>query len=123
LRQQLTEAMGTSAEPVLSNARRPRQLGQVYVDLELAAPESTARSMKRNCCHHWVIEVAIAPLSKGTCKRCGEEKVFRNQLQWDEIAPVKAMNGRRSAGEERTLEQRQGSFLLKRSRYEGQVAV
>jgi hypothetical protein len=28
------------------------------------------------CCHHWVIEVAIGPLSKGICKQCGEEKVF-----------------------------------------------
>lgn len=75
------------------------------------------------CCHHWIIEVAILPVSKGVCQVCGEERLFRNQIKWAEIAPVKAMNDRRPACELRTLEQRQGAFLLKRSRYEGPVAV
>lgn len=30
-------------------------------------------------CHHfWVIEVANGPTSIGTCKACGDEKVFYN---------------------------------------------
>ncbi len=100
MRQQLTEAMGTSAELVLAKTRRPRQPGQVFVDLELAAPEPTARSVNHSCCHHWIIEVAIGPLSKGVCKQCGEEKLFRNQLRWTEIAPVKVVKDRRQENDD-----------------------
>ena len=30
--------------------------------------------------HHWVIEEARGPRSRGTCKRCGVEREFRNWL-------------------------------------------
>ena len=60
---------------------------------------TTAAPARRNgmdqCCHHWIIDVAIDPLSRGVCKVCGEERLFRNQLQWAEIAPVRVINGRR----------------------------
>lgn len=119
MRQRLSEAMGTSAELVLAKTRRARQPGQVFVDLESAAPEPTARSRKHECCHHWIIEVAIGPLSKGTCKQCGEEKLFRNQLQWDEIAPVKVVKGRRQENDDmETPDQRKAAaFVLAGSRY------
>ena len=30
------------------------------------------------CNHHWLIEPAIGPTSKGVCKLCGAEKEFNN---------------------------------------------
>ncbi len=30
------------------------------------------------CQHHWLIESPQGTMSKGRCKRCGEEKEFRN---------------------------------------------
>ncbi len=38
------------------------------------------------CCHHWVIETPNGALSGGRCKRCGQERMFRNSqedLMWD----------------------------------------
>jgi hypothetical protein len=119
LRQQLTETTEANAEPVLANVKRQRQLGRVFGDLELAAPVPAARNMKHNCCHHWIIEVAIGPLSKGVCKLCGEEQLFRNQLRWAEIAPVRVMRGRRQENDNtKTLDQREDpAFVLAGSRY------
>ena len=28
--------------------------------------------------HHWIIETATAPTSRGVCKKCGERRVFNN---------------------------------------------
>lgn len=33
------------------------------------------------CHHHWVIEAANGPTSKGVCKRCGIRKEFSNSVQ------------------------------------------
>lgn len=35
---------------------------------------------KSNCIHHWLIEPATGPLSRGVCKLCGEQKEFFNIL-------------------------------------------
>ena len=38
------------------------------------------------CSHHWVIEGAGGPTSKGMCRLCGAEKDFKNYLEgarWD----------------------------------------
>ena len=35
---------------------------------------------RSTCKHHWVIEPANGPTSKGVCKLCGEVKVFDNIL-------------------------------------------
>ena len=41
------------------------------------------------CVHHWVIDVPAGPVSKGTCRLCGEAQEFRNYLEsfsgWDEV--------------------------------------
>jgi hypothetical protein len=39
-----------------------------------------------SCQHHWRIESPRGALSKGTCKRCGEEREFRNSTDyvWDD---------------------------------------
>jgi hypothetical protein len=60
----MRKAIGKSASAILGTGRRAAR-----------------------CSHHWIIEVAIGPLSKGVCKVCGAEKEFRNQLRWDEVSP------------------------------------
>ena len=32
----------------------------------------------RQCAHHWIIEKADGPVSKGECQLCGEEREFAN---------------------------------------------
>ena len=42
------------------------------------------------CPHHWVIEGAGGPTSKGLCRLCGAEKDFKNYLEsarWDTDTP------------------------------------
>ncbi len=39
------------------------------------APEEAASKHKR---HHWIIESANGPTSRGVCKLCGAEKEFDN---------------------------------------------
>ncbi len=33
------------------------------------------------CRHHWLIEIADGPISKGVCKCCGAEREFYNSFQ------------------------------------------
>jgi hypothetical protein len=35
---------------------------------------------KSTCVHHWLIEPAVGPISRGVCKLCGEQKDFYNIL-------------------------------------------
>lgn len=62
-----------------------------------------------NCCHHWVIDLAIGPLSKGECRLCGAERLFRNHLRLAEIAPVRAMVGQRQAEANSLIGERRGA--------------
>ncbi len=43
------------------------------------------------CHHHWLIDAAGGPTSKGICRACGAERHFKNSLdstEWErEIAP------------------------------------
>ena len=41
-------------------------------------PESVETLEKPLCQHHWLIESPQGTMSKGRCKRCGEEREFRN---------------------------------------------
>ena len=34
--------------------------------------------VETTCSHHWLIEPAIGPTSRGVCKLCGAEKEFSN---------------------------------------------
>ncbi len=34
----------------------------------------------KECHHHWIIEVANGPISKGVCRFCGAEREFYNSL-------------------------------------------
>ena len=42
------------------------------------------------CPHHWVIEGAGGPTSKGLCRLCGADRDFKNYLEgarWDNDTP------------------------------------
>jgi hypothetical protein len=43
--------------------------------------ENLTKKLEKEQCHHfWVIEVANGPVSRGTCKHCGETKEFLNSF-------------------------------------------
>jgi len=35
---------------------------------------------QQECCHHWIIEMAAGPTSKGICEFCGMQKKYKNYL-------------------------------------------
>jgi hypothetical protein len=36
-----------------------------------------------SCCHHWIIQPALGPVSEGTCQKCGEVKEFKNSIDYE----------------------------------------
>lgn len=54
--------------------------------------ESRTESAALECRHHWVIDSALGPVSKGRCRNCGIEKEFKNYLEatpWGEdLSPL-----------------------------------
>lgn len=49
-------------------------------------PEAVAPVETGACRHHWIIETPHGALSGGRCKRCGEQRQFRNSANdyiWD----------------------------------------
>ena len=46
------------------------------------------------CAHHWVIDTPAGPVSRGQCKRCGEEREFLNSpdssFYWEDDASRKS---------------------------------
>lgn len=55
--------------------------------------------MSAVCRHHWVIETPNGSQSEGRCKRCGEQRDFRNSsedLMWD--SDSFSLNGSRFRG-------------------------
>ena len=126
MRHRPTETTEPNAEPISANVKRQQRSGQVPGDLESTAPVPVARNMKINCRHHWIIEVAAESLSKGVCRLCGEEKLFRNQLQWAEIVPARVVvNSRRQANDSLNVPEQMGEHapLLAQSGYGRPVAL
>ncbi len=35
------------------------------------------------CCHHWIIQPAVGPVSEGSCQNCGEVKEFKNSIDYE----------------------------------------
>jgi hypothetical protein len=51
------------------------------------AETATATIEQPTCQHHWVIASPRGQMSEGRCKRCGEEREFRNSTTdyvWDD---------------------------------------
>ena len=40
-----------------------------------------ATAVRQGCSHHWTIEIASGPVSRGVCKSCGATREFNNYLQ------------------------------------------
>jgi hypothetical protein len=36
-----------------------------------------------SCCHHWMIQSAVGPVSEGSCQNCGEVRVFKNSIDYE----------------------------------------
>jgi hypothetical protein len=48
------------------------------IDERRPAAEATITTDVPTCQHHWIIETPRGATSHGRCKRCGEEREFRN---------------------------------------------
>lgn len=59
-------------------------------ETEVTPKETAGQS---TCCHHWTIETPNGQFSRGICKNCGEEKLFRNSLR--DSNPVRQYGMRR----------------------------
>ena len=46
------------------------------------APEE--ESGQPECRHHWIIDTPEGPLSRGTCRLCGEAREFKNYIEADQ---------------------------------------
>lgn len=47
--------------------------------------------LESDCPHYWAVESPKGPISVGVCKKCGEQKEFRNYLEgtsWDRDIPT-----------------------------------
>ncbi len=44
--------------------------------------QTAERKPELACKHHWVLESPNGPVSRGVCKKCGEEREFRNSLDY-----------------------------------------
>jgi hypothetical protein len=106
-------------EPSVSSEGTHQALRQRHEKPGSTTAVTARRDPTVGCSHHWIIEAAMLPLSKGVCRVCGEEKLFRNQLQWAEIAPVRVINGRHQEKDITiTPDQREApAFVLAGSRY------
>lgn len=49
--------------------------------MTLAEPIRRAARTQRSCPHHWMIEPARGPVSRGTCRHCGTRRKFRNSVE------------------------------------------
>jgi hypothetical protein len=49
--------------------------------IEEKAVQPEAEAPVITCQHHWVIDTPRGSMSQGRCKRCGEEREFRNSAQ------------------------------------------
>ncbi len=53
-------------------------MGKATVIEEERPAEATTTVEAPTCQHHWIIETPQGSVSHGCCKRCGEEREFRN---------------------------------------------
>ena len=47
---------------------------------KIAAREEATEKAAETCRHHWKIEAADGPESRGVCKHCGEARDFPNSM-------------------------------------------
>ncbi len=52
--------------------------------------------MATDCIHHWLIEIATEPKSKGRCKRCRATKTFSNTPEDIKRLRINSVTGTRA---------------------------
>ncbi len=62
-------------------------------ETEVTQEPSTKEAAQSTCCHHWDIETPNGQFSRGVCRVCHEEKLFRNSLR--DTNPVRQYGMRR----------------------------
>ncbi len=55
--------------------------GTTSTDNVYAISPDWLESLRGPCEHHWVVDPPVGPVSKGTCRSCGEERDFPNRPQ------------------------------------------
>ncbi len=48
---------------------------------ELSATSPSPVTEALACRHHWVIEAPTGPISRGSCRRCGQTQEFNNIIE------------------------------------------
>ena len=48
----------------------------------------TTKTTTKQCTHYWLIEGAVGPVSKGSCKYCGAKRRFLNSWQGTASKPI-----------------------------------
>jgi len=46
-------------------------------------PEGSVNQTE-SCCHYWIIQSALGPVSEGSCRNCGEVRVFKNSIDYED---------------------------------------
>ena len=57
----------------------------------LFVPSPEEADSPPTCCHHWVIQPADGPESRGVCRVCGEVRAFKNYVEggkWGDTRPA-----------------------------------
>jgi hypothetical protein len=58
-----------------------------------------------SCCHHWIIQPALGPISEGMCQKCGEVREFKNSIDYEtEWTSRKEVGRSSSEGSDNSLE-------------------
>lgn len=52
--------------------------------------ETATRPKPKNCVHHWIVDPADGPTSRGRCKHCGSKRSFSNSTEQAEEELIKA---------------------------------
>ena len=79
----LLQQQGLSVRQLAAELELPLKTVQDWVYRGVAPSPANQAKLEEvvDCMHHWAIERANGPISKGTCRVCGEEREFRNSIE------------------------------------------
>ncbi len=79
----LLQQQGLSVRQLAAELEVPLKTVQDWVYRGVAPSPANQAKLDEvvDCKHHWAIERANGPISKGTCRVCGEEREFNNSVE------------------------------------------
>ena len=79
----LLQQQGLSVKQLAAELEVPLKTVQDWVYRGVAPSPAHQEKLDEvvDCKHHWAIEKANGPISKGTCRVCGEEREFSNSVE------------------------------------------